>query len=76
MFLRFGVNKLFWPLICVHPELLWVEIEATAVEENFGLDLFSIAEVTNATLERHDRKRPVNRMLQGSDLPQKFVPAL
>ena len=38
----------------VHPELLWVEAEATAVEEDSGLKVLTISEATDSSFDRHD----------------------
>ena len=41
-------------MILVHPGLLWVEIESSAVEEDCGFEVLSVTEAADASFDGHD----------------------
>jgi hypothetical protein len=43
-------NMVLW----VHPALWWVEVQAAAVEEDGGLEVFAVSVATHSTLDSHD----------------------
>ena len=53
--LRFAVAPFgYTPILGVHPGLLWVEAEATAVEEDGCFKVLTVSEAADSSLDGHD----------------------